>query len=36
MTVQLDEFKTRVRATWEAGDYATLSERIAAVRSSRG
>ena len=31
MTVQLDEFKTRVRATWEAGDYATLSERIAEV-----
>jgi SAM-dependent methyltransferase len=31
MTVQLDEFKTRVRATWDAGDYATLSERIADV-----
>jgi ubiquinone/menaquinone biosynthesis C-methylase UbiE len=31
MTVQLDEFKTRQRATWEAGDYATLSERIADV-----
>ena len=31
MTVQLDEFKTRVRATWDAGDYATMSERIAEV-----
>lgn len=31
MTVQLDEFKTRVRATWDAGDYASLSERIADV-----
>ena len=31
MAVQLDEFKTRVRATWDAGDYATLSERIADV-----
>lgn len=31
MTVQLDEFKTRQRATWEAGDYATLSPRIAEV-----
>jgi ubiquinone/menaquinone biosynthesis C-methylase UbiE len=28
MTVQLDEFKSRQRATWDAGDYATLSERI--------
>ena len=31
MTAHLDEFKTRVRATWDAGDYATLSERIAEV-----
>lgn len=31
MTVQLDEFKTRQRATWDAGDYAALSERIADV-----
>jgi SAM-dependent methyltransferase len=31
MAVQLDEFKTRQRATWAAGDYATLSERIADV-----
>ena len=31
MTVQLDEFKTRQRTTWDAGDYATLSERIADV-----
>jgi SAM-dependent methyltransferase len=31
MAVQLDEFKTRQRAIWEAGDYATLSERIADV-----
>ena len=31
MTVQLDEFKTQQRATWDAGDYATLSERIADV-----
>jgi ubiquinone/menaquinone biosynthesis C-methylase UbiE len=31
MTVQLDEFKTRQRATWEAGDYASLSPRIADV-----
>jgi SAM-dependent methyltransferase len=31
MTVQLDEFKTRQRAVWEAGDYATLSEYIADV-----
>jgi ubiquinone/menaquinone biosynthesis C-methylase UbiE len=31
MAVQLDEFKTRQRATWGAGDYATLSERIADV-----
>jgi ubiquinone/menaquinone biosynthesis C-methylase UbiE len=31
MSVQLDEFKSRQRATWDAGDYATLSERIADV-----
>jgi ubiquinone/menaquinone biosynthesis C-methylase UbiE len=31
MTVQLDEFKTRQREIWEAGDYATLSTRIADV-----
>lgn len=31
MAVQLDEFKTRQRAVWDAGDYATLSERIADV-----
>lgn len=31
MTMQLDEFKTRQRATWDAGDYATLSERIADI-----
>jgi SAM-dependent methyltransferase len=31
MTVQLDEFKTRQRATWDAGDYATLSVHIADV-----
>jgi SAM-dependent methyltransferase len=28
MAVELDEFKTRQRATWAAGDYATLSEHI--------
>src|SRR5262245_8697278 len=28
MGVQLDEFKTRQRAMWAAGDYATLSEHI--------
>lgn len=28
MTVQPDEFKTRQRETWEAGDYAMLSKRI--------
>ena len=28
MTVQLDEFKTRQRAMWASGDYATLSEHI--------
>jgi SAM-dependent methyltransferase len=28
MSAQLDEFKTRQRAMWAAGDYATLSEHI--------
>ena len=31
MAVQLDEFKERQRAVWEAGDYASLSPRIADV-----
>jgi SAM-dependent methyltransferase len=31
MTVQLDEFKSRRRAVWDAGDYATLSERLSGV-----
>jgi ubiquinone/menaquinone biosynthesis C-methylase UbiE len=31
MTVTLDEFRQRQRATWDAGDYATLSVRIAEV-----
>lgn len=31
MTMRLDEFKARQRATWDAGDYATLSERIADI-----
>jgi SAM-dependent methyltransferase len=31
VAIQLDEFKTRQRSIWEAGDYATLSERIADV-----
>jgi SAM-dependent methyltransferase len=31
VTVQLDEFKTRQRDMWDAGDYAVLSERIAEV-----
>jgi ubiquinone/menaquinone biosynthesis C-methylase UbiE len=31
MTVQLDEFKTRQRDVWAAGDYASLSVRIADV-----
>jgi SAM-dependent methyltransferase len=31
MTVQLDEFKTRQRAVWSAGDYDLLSARIAEV-----
>ncbi len=29
MTVQLDDFKTRQRAVWDAGDYASLSGYIA-------
>jgi ubiquinone/menaquinone biosynthesis C-methylase UbiE len=28
MAVQLDDFKTRQRAMWAAGDYATLSEHV--------
>lgn len=31
MTDQLDDFKTRQRAAWDAGDYAMLSEHIADV-----
>ena len=31
MAVQLDEFKSRQRAMWDAGDYAALSDRIADV-----
>jgi ubiquinone/menaquinone biosynthesis C-methylase UbiE len=31
MALQLDEFKTRQRAAWAAGDYEALSERIAEV-----
>jgi SAM-dependent methyltransferase len=31
MAVQLDEFKTRQRGVWGAGDYATLSQHIADV-----
>ena len=31
MTVQLDEFKTRQRAIWDAGDFGTLAEHIADV-----
>ena len=31
MSLQLDEFKTRQRAVWDAGDYASLSEYIADV-----
>jgi ubiquinone/menaquinone biosynthesis C-methylase UbiE len=31
MTAELDDFKKRQRATWEAGDFATLAERIADV-----
>jgi ubiquinone/menaquinone biosynthesis C-methylase UbiE len=31
MAVQLDEFKSRQRAMWDAGDYAALTDRIADV-----
>src|SRR5918996_1257909 len=31
MAVQLDEFKTRQRAIWGAGDFATISKHIADV-----
>lgn len=31
MAVQLDEFKTRQRAVWGAGDYGNVSERITDV-----
>jgi SAM-dependent methyltransferase len=31
MAVELDEFKTRQRAVWDAGDYASLTEHIADV-----
>lgn len=31
MAVQLDEFKTRQREVWGAGDYATLSEYISDI-----
>jgi SAM-dependent methyltransferase len=31
MTIQLDEFKTRQRAVWGAGEYGVVSERIAEV-----
>jgi SAM-dependent methyltransferase len=31
MAIQLDEFKTRQRDTWSAGDYGQLTERIAEV-----
>jgi SAM-dependent methyltransferase len=31
MSAQLDEFKTRQRDVWDAGDYATLSEHISDV-----
>jgi ubiquinone/menaquinone biosynthesis C-methylase UbiE len=31
VSATLEEFKQRQRATWDAGDYATLSERIAEV-----
>src|ERR687897_873264 len=31
MTVQLDEFKTRQRTIWGAGDFGTLAEHIADV-----
>ena len=31
MTVELDDFKTRQRAVWDAGDYDALSHHIADV-----
>jgi ubiquinone/menaquinone biosynthesis C-methylase UbiE len=31
MSATVEEFRQRQRATWDAGDYATLSERIAEV-----
>ena len=31
MPIQLDEFKTRQRAVWAAGDYCALSQYIADV-----
>jgi SAM-dependent methyltransferase len=31
MTVELDDFKTRQRAVWDAGDYSALSDYIADV-----
>ena len=31
MSVQLDEFKTRQRAVWDAGEYAELSRHIADI-----
>jgi ubiquinone/menaquinone biosynthesis C-methylase UbiE len=31
MSVQLDEFKTRQRAVWGAGDYDAFSDHIADV-----
>ena len=31
MPIQLDEFKTRQRAVWDAGDYGTLTPYIAEV-----
>ena len=31
MSVQLDEFKTRQRAVWDAGEYAELSQHIADI-----
>ena len=31
MATQLEEFKSRQRAIWDAGDFGTLSEHIADV-----
>jgi SAM-dependent methyltransferase len=31
MPIELDEFKTRQQAVWDAGDYATLTQHIADV-----